>query len=147
MKQRFIERLAEEWETHGKIIIAVDYDDTVSPYRYWDESAADQYHKIWHLLMECQQTGAYIVCHTACNPDRHDEIVGTFSKNGIKDVSINKTPIDLPYGKSGSKIYANIFLDDRAGLYEAIEILEEAMYIQRGKLESKRLEYPGSLGF
>jgi len=147
MNRKYLNRLVEEWETHGKIIIAVDFDDTVSPYRYNDDEAAKQYDKIWALLRDCQQTGAYIVCHTACNPDRHNDIRDVFGLHGISDVCINKTPIDLPYGKEGSKVYANIFLDDRAGLGEAVEMLEAALYIQRGKLESKRLEYPGSLGF
>ena len=41
--------------------------------------------------------------------------------------TINENPIDLPYGHNG-KIYANIFLDDRAGLFQGMEILEQAMY-------------------
>jgi hypothetical protein len=146
MNRRFVERLAEEWEKYGKIIIAVDFDDTVSPYRYNDEQALMLYIRVWELLQLSQQTGAYIVCHTACNPDRHDEIRRIFKANLIDDIHINQTPVDLPYGKAGSKIYANIFLDDRAGLNEALDILETALYIQRGKMESKRLDYPGSLG-
>ena len=34
----------------------------------------------------------------------------------------------LPYGNNG-KIYANIYLDDRAGLEEALIILEKALLI------------------
>lgn len=31
--KKYIERLTKEWIEHGKIIISVDYDDTISPYR------------------------------------------------------------------------------------------------------------------
>lgn len=147
MNKRFLGRLVQEWEQYGKIIIAVDFDDTISPFRYNDEEAQLLYNKVWNLLELSYQTGAFIVCHTSCNPDRYDEIKGLFQKNGITDVYINETPIDLPYGQKGSKVYANIFLDDRAGLNEALEMLETALWIQRGKLQSNRTNYPGSLGF
>jgi hypothetical protein len=52
-------------------------------------------------------------------------------KIGIKVDSINQTPIELPYGQKGSKPYCNHFLDDRAALPAALDILEEAMYKQR----------------
>jgi len=29
----FLDRLVTEWEQHGKIIIACDYDDTISPWK------------------------------------------------------------------------------------------------------------------
>ena len=29
----YLERLEEEWKMHGKIIVAVDYDDTISPWK------------------------------------------------------------------------------------------------------------------
>lgn len=50
--------------------------------------------------------------------------------------AINENPIPLPYGKNG-KVYANIFIDDRAGLNESLQILEFAMYKIKG---SKNVE-------
>jgi len=43
--------------------------------------------------------------------------------HGIKISSINKNPIDLPFGNHG-KIYYNHLLDDRAGLESALKILK-----------------------
>lgn len=147
MNKRFLLRLIEEWEQYGKIIIAVDLDDTISPFRYNDLEAQKLYDRVWNLLNLSYQTGAYVVCHTACNSDRYSFIQDEFTRNGIPDVFINETPIQLPYGNKGSKIYANIFLDDRAGLNEALDMLETALYVQRGKNQSKRLDYEGSIGF
>lgn len=147
MLKRYKERLLEEWNRHGSTIIAVDFDDTISPWKFHDLEALALYRRVWKLLRECQITGAYIVCHTACNPDRYSEILQAFEDHGINDVTINKNPIDLPYGNSGSKVYANIFLDDRAGLLQALEILEDALYKRRAVIESNRLDYPGSIGF
>jgi hypothetical protein len=53
---------------------------------------------------------------------------------------INKTPIDLPYGND-KKIYANVFIDDRAGLNEALNILEMAMYRVRGSRNNNIFDF------
>jgi hypothetical protein len=123
----YLERLEEEWNQHGKIIIAVDYDDTISP---WKLRGFDPKRTI-EVLKVAQQTGAWIVIFTACKPDRHPEILKYCEEQGLTVDAINKTPIDLPYGND-SKIYANIFIDDRAGLNEALNILEFATYRIRG---------------
>lgn len=143
---RYKKRLIDEWNQHQNIIIAVDYDDTLSPWKLNSEEFIKLYDRVWKLIKECDITGAFIVCHTACNPDRYDEIRNDFYRHGIDDVFINKTPVSLPYGKEGSKIYAQIFLDDRAGLLQSIEILEDALYKRRATLQFERLDYPGSLG-
>jgi thiol-disulfide isomerase/thioredoxin len=131
----YLERLEEEWRQHGKIIIACDYDDTISP---WKLKGFDPTRTI-EVLKVAQHTGAYLVIFSACNPDRYDEIRDYCSKLGLKVDAINETPIDLPYGKHG-KIYANIFIDDRAGLNESLNILEFAMYRIRGSKQTVLLE-------
>lgn len=130
----YLERLEEEWKQHGKIIIAVDYDDTISP---WKLRGFDPKRTI-EVLKVAQQTGAWIVIFTACKPDRHPEIMKYCEEIGITVDAINKTPIDLPYGND-SKIYANIFIDDRAGLNEALQILEFATYRIRGSRQRNEL--------
>lgn len=130
----YLERLEEEWKQYGKIIIAVDYDDTISP---WKLRGFDPKQTI-EVLKVAQQTGAWIVIFTACKPDRHPEIMQYCAEIGIKVDAINKTPIDLPYGND-SKIYANIFIDDRAGLNEALQILEFATYRIRGSRQRNEL--------
>ncbi len=132
----YVQRLVEEWKQHGKIIIGVDYDDTISLYRQ-DFNKSDVYRTI-DLLKHVFLTGAYIVVFTACNVDRYEDIQKHCEEMQIPISAINKTPVDLPYGKNGAKIYANIFLDDRAGLNEALNILETALYQYRAFLELKK---------
>jgi hypothetical protein len=88
--------------------------------------------KVISVLKVAKETGAYLVIFTACNPDRYEEIRRYCEERGLPIDAINETPIDLPYGKT-KKIYANIFIDDRAGLNESLEILEMACYRRRGK--------------
>lgn len=127
MVNRYKDRLYQEWTQHGKVVIGVDYDDTISPWKFKDSESLMFIDKTIQLLKVAKQTGAYIVIFTACAPDRHSEIKDYCKKQGLDIDSINSNPIELPYGKHG-KIFANIFIDDRAGIHEALEILEDTMY-------------------
>lgn len=130
-ENKYVKRLLDEWVTHGKIIIALDYDDTISPWGFRsDEDQKDMDYTL-QVVKAAQSTGAYITIWTACHPDRFKEIGKYCSSKGLKIDSINANPIDLPYGKDG-KIYANIYIDDRAGLREALAILETSLYQYRG---------------
>jgi hypothetical protein len=125
---KYTERLINEWKQHSKIVIAVDYDSTIFP---WHTISNDEdMSKVVKVLKDCQNVGAYIVINTCSAPDRHKDIEAHCYSIGLKISGINSNPIDLPYGRHG-KVYANIYLDDRAGLLQALEILEEAMYMQR----------------
>ena len=126
----YINRLLKEWKEYSKIIIACDYDDTL---RNWSLDDDETRAKVIETLKIAKATGAYIVIFTACSPDRYDEIKEFCKQQGIQIDSINKNPIDLPYGNE-KKVYANIFLDDRAGLLQALEILEKAMYKYRSHI-------------
>jgi hypothetical protein len=123
----YLERLVDEWRQYGKIIIACDFDDTISP---WKMTNSD-FKRVFNILKTAKETGAYVVIFTACKEDRYPEITEYCLKNGLMIDGINKTPIDLPYGNE-RKIYANVFIDDRAGLNESLAILEFAMYKIRG---------------
>lgn len=128
----YIERLVNEWEEHGRIIIGVDFDDTI---RFWRMSSQEKCDKVIKLLVLAKETGAYLVIFTACDKSRYDEIKQFCNSKGLAIDSINENPIKLPYGNE-RKIYANIFLDDRSGLNEAMETLESSMYVIRGRRHS-----------
>ena len=135
-KNKYHKRLYEEWLQHGKVILAIDFDDTISPWKFKDAEDLIQFDKTINLLKVCKQTGAYLVIFTACNTDRYDEIKSYCTSKGLEIDSINQTPVDVPYGKNG-KIYANVFLDDRAGLNETLEMLEDCVYKVRGYKQSQ----------
>lgn len=137
-ENKYLQRLYQEWKQHGKIIVGVDFDDTISPWKFKDAESLEKIDKTIQILRVAHETGAYIVIFTACSPDRYEEIQKYCEKIRLPIDTINKTPFEIPegYGKGG-KIYANIFLDDRAGLNEALDMLETAMYWIRGDNASK----------
>lgn len=141
LKNKYSQRLLGEWIKHGKIIIASDFDSTISPFR--GEVPLDNEEDIARcidLLKACQQTGCYLIIHTACKEDRHQSIKDYCAKVGLKVDTINQNPVPLTYGNNG-KPFANIFLDDRAGLNEAMDILESALYQYRGTLEKYKYQH------
>lgn len=113
------DRLFKEWEKHKKLIVALDFDDTVYDWR----GSGDTHDKVLDLVRSCKALGFYIVMFTASKADRYDFIRTYMKEKGIEVDSINKNPIDLPYGNDG-KIYYNILLCDRAGLKTSYLILK-----------------------
>jgi hypothetical protein len=132
-ERKYVDRLLNEWKQHGKIIIATDFDDTISTWRLQDSETCNI---VIEILKQAKYTGAYIVVFTACKEDRYDEIKNYCKSKGLEIDAINKNPIELPYGNH-SKIYANIFLDDRAGLNESLLVLQTALFEYRGYLQNQ----------
>ncbi len=132
----YTDRLVEEWLEHKKIVIAVDFDDTIFPWKHTSSKDLERYKNIIKLLQDCKKQGCYITIWSACSTDRFQEIKDYCKSMNLEIDSINENPIELPYGVH-KKIYANIYLDDRAGLNESLLRLERALYIVKGKNNSQ----------
>ena len=119
---RYVDRLEKEWRKYGRIIIACDFDDTVHPWSFKDF----EFQQVIDLVIKAQTIGALFVIFTAGKPERFEYMTKFLTEKGIRVDSVNKNPVELPYGNH-SKVYANIFLDDRAGLMESLSILNLTM--------------------
>lgn len=140
---KYVQRLFDEWKLHGRVVVGCDFDDTISP---WKLANLDDCTKIMQIIRDAQNVGIYLTIFTACNEDRYEDILNYCRINNLRVDSINANPIDLPYGNN-KKIYANIFIDDRAGLDQALDTLKEAMYLMRAYNAGKALDNPGSTEF
>jgi hypothetical protein len=113
------QRLTDEWVTHGKLIVAVDFDDTIFPYRMssWGRCMIT----IGELLR--MQDQMIIIIWTASAPERYPFIERYCKEVGLNIVGVNTPAIpNLKFGTE-SKPYFNILLDDRAGLDGALSML------------------------
>lgn len=134
---KYLERLLKEWRKHGKIIIGLDFDSTIKPWPTIDNSL--DMRRCVILVKLAVETGAYVVIHTASQPDRYPEITAYCEEKGIKIDTINKNVFaDFPYGHD-HKPFCNIYLDDRAGFVESLNMLEKAIYIIRGEREAAKI--------
>jgi len=108
-------RLIDEYQRYGSITIAYDFDDTV----YDFHKKGRIYDQVISLLSELKSINCFLICWTGQEDIAfvNDYLI----KNNIPFNTINENP---PFYKSTSKkVYANAYLDDRAGLKQVYDEL------------------------
>jgi len=133
----YVKILSDEWIEHDNIIIGVDFDDTIKP---WREDITD-HDEVISLLKKAQASNGIIIIYTGSPESRYDEIREYCKRIGIRISKINENVI-VPFGDN-RKIYCNIYLDDRSGLKEAMHILDSALYLYRAHKIRKSLDNAG----
>lgn len=116
-KENTIERLHNEWEEHGSLIIAYDFDDTV--YDLYDRGFSCN--QVIELLKRCKKCEAKFIVFTCRGEEEKPAMVEYLTENDIPFDAINENIEGINF--SGRKIYYNVLLDDRAGLQSAYECL------------------------
>jgi len=124
-----VNKLFETYKKHKKLIIAVDFDCTVSEY---PEGCGTTHNKILDILRECNELGFYVIPYTCSRIERYRFIYAFFQLVGIKVEYINENIPGIDYGP-GAKLYYNLLLDDKSGLSESYEILKEAITLIKGE--------------
>lgn len=122
---KYEQRLLDEWIKYDRIIIALDFDDTIFPYNK-KVTTQEDCDKVISILKAAQTLGTIITINTASIPERFEFILQYCKNRGLEIASLNTNAEHLPYGNNG-KIYANIYLDDRGGLEQSLEILQNTM--------------------
>ncbi|QES90702.1 hypothetical protein [Rhizosphaericola mali] len=108
-------RLLSEYKEYGSITIAYDFDDTV----YDFHKKGRQYENVISLLRSLHSKNCYLICWTG--QEDLSFVYNYLKDNTIPFDSINENP---PFYKSTSKkIYANAYMDDRAGLKQVYDEL------------------------
>jgi hypothetical protein len=119
-----VNRLVTEWRKYDKIIIAVDFDDTVFDFH----GAGHTYGYVLELIRRCQKIGCYTMVLTANDdPARHEFIREYLNTRGIQVDVINDNLPHVPF--KTRKPYYNVLLDDRSGLKSAYNQLSSAVSI------------------
>lgn len=107
-KHNSLNRLYEEYIKYGTLIIAFDFDDTV----YDFHKKGRIYTDLINLLIELKKRNCYLICWTG--QENLEFVTQYLNDHKIPFDNINE---NAPFYKSESrKIYANAYLDDRAGL-------------------------------
>lgn len=110
-------RLLDEYNKYGTLVVAFDFDDTV--YDFHKKGLI--YNNLINLLRELKSINCYLICWTG---QEDTELVKRYLiENKIPFDAINENP---PFYQSTSrKVYANAYLDDRAGLKQVFNELTE----------------------
>ena len=113
-------RLIEHYKEHDRIIVAYAIDDTVRPFR---SGSCEKVKSV--LRAAAEHLNCYFIVYT-CNPNI-DKIKKFLNDEELPYDSINENAPFAPAYMNG-KLFYNIFLDDKAGLREAVERLEDLIY-------------------
>lgn len=113
-------RLKEEYEKYGSLIVAVDFDDTL----YDFHKKGIFFNQLIQLVQNLKKAGCYIIIWTG-NQDLDFVEAYLFNKNIPYDSINDEAPVSkkLLNGKFPRKVYANVYLDDRAGLKQVYQEL------------------------
>lgn len=148
---KYAERLLKEWRKHDGLIIACDFDDTISPYHFKSPEDMERYVLTIRLLKDCISYGCQVIIFTARDEPRYVAVRDYCKGVGLNITGININLPGLPYGNS-KKIYANVYIDDRGGLEHSLEQLRYALneirndrmreYMEQSNLEMKESLLP-----
>lgn len=118
--ENFYNRLESEYKKYGKLIIAVDYDDTIYDYH----NSGRNYDCVIDLLRRWKDH-AEIIIFTSSAETRFDEMRKYLDEHSIPYNAINE---ELSASFGGRKVYANVHIDDRGGIetpYKALSMLAD----------------------
>jgi len=103
------ERLYQEYQRYGTLVIAYDFDGTVHDYHKEGYS----YEMVRKLIRDMREVGFTLVCWTA-HPDPEVYVPKFLKDNNIPYDYINEGGIPLPW--NNVKPFFSALLDDRCGL-------------------------------
>lgn len=127
----YYQTLENVYKKYLNVIVAFDFDNTVFDYH----KKGIDFSPVINLLQKCNKLNFKLICFTSNYGDRL-KFIEYYIKEvlNLKGVIINKAE-----GRSsispGEKPYANIYLDDKAGLKESYKRLNKLIT----KIENKEL--------
>lgn len=125
-------RLEEEFKKYGKLIFCVDFDDTIYDYH----KKGRTYENVINLLKRWEKYSEVII-FTGCDKEDFPFIEEYLKDNDIKYRGIN---CDSSVSFTGRKVYANVYIDDRAGLSQVYnELLTLIEKIENGEVVYNKL--------
>lgn len=121
------QRLEDEFKKYGKLIFCVDYDDTI----YDFHKKGRTYNDVISLL-ERWEPYSEVIIFTGNGEDKYEDIERYLDFHNIKYKGIN---CDSSVMVEGRKTYANVYIDDRAGLAQIYnELLTLIEKIENGEV-------------
>lgn len=107
------QRLENEYKKYGKLIILVDYDDTL----YDTYKRGETYSQVIELIRRWAPY-ADLIIWTVSTEDRYPQIEADLKARDIPYDGINRpSPLNpYPIDKNTRKIYCNAQIDDRCGI-------------------------------
>lgn len=116
-------RLIAEYDKYGRLFVAVDFDDTLciyDPENVIPTLDRPENKEVCDLIRKAAPY-CFFILWTCRSGDALQEAFEWITNHDIPIHSVNDNP-SIDYG--GRKVYANLFLDDRAGLAQGFDMLD-----------------------
>lgn len=123
-------RLLKEYNLHGSLFVAYDFDGTVHDYH----KTGATYEDVRQLLRDLKGIGCKCICWTAY--ESHDYVVNFCKENNIPCDGVNTDGIPLSY--DSRKPFYSVLLDDRAGLSEVYNDL--TLLVQKVRFDNSLIQ-------
>ena len=135
-QQACLERLKNEYDKYGKLIVAFDFDNTI----YDFHKNGGDYSEVIDLLKECIKLEFDLILFTVDeDPNKVSEKVRWLVSNDLWSYkSLHFFVNTGPLFSGSRKPYYNILLDDRAGLEESYNILKQVIDYANSKFSKSR---------
>ena len=126
-EQNCYQRLEDEFKKYGKLIICVDFDDTI----YDFHKLGRTYDNVINLLKRWEPYSEVVIL--TGNGESQYPIIEEYMKQiGLKYKGIN---CDSSISFGGRKTYANVYVDDRGGLPLVYDMLHRLISkIEKGEV-------------
>lgn len=120
-----LDRLRKEWREHDGLIVAVDFDSTLCPYKQYEIDVDSE--DVRQLVRDLAEYGCTIIIWTAAEEERHPTVKQYLADNKIPWHYFNEDAPTSRLKYKTRKIYHNALLDDRAGLFEVYMMLKQLL--------------------
>lgn len=118
-EERCTRRLLWEYQKYDKLIVGIDFDNTIKPVR--EDSSCEE---VIELLRRCSNDPKITLClWSVCPNGEEQDKVEYCNSLGIHIDYVNESPFKIGEWK-GKKEFFNVLLDDRAGLESAYNNLK-----------------------
>lgn len=125
-------RLWAEYQKYGSLIVACDYDDTLFDFH----GTGDSYEMVKQLIRDLHSIGCKIIIWSGTEDIYNMSVFLT--KQRIPWDLINENLLvngKWASGKDSRKIYANVYIDDRAGLSQVYSDLTKLVNRVRNEIK------------
>ena len=116
-----VQKTLDAYDKHGTIIIGVDFDDTIFPLNTELEERCEKVRGLLTGLMVKYNAKLCLFSVADSQSLKYKSYI--MDQWGIKPTWINE-PTLVNWGKC-SKPYFNLYIDDKSGINEMIEVMEE----------------------
>lgn len=132
LQNYYVQKGVEAWKKYGKLIIGVDFDETILPYNDLEVKITQQ---VIYALKEARKLGATIILYTCRDGMLLEEALALCEDEGLHFDQVN--PTEKFHPSYSHKPYFNVLLDDKAGLISAVQTLLEIITNYKNEINIK----------